>query len=177
MGLVADPVLRLSLFFKDARGAVRWRYVSLPAVSLAGAVNFAKTVALLFSDVTNCAIYKIHIMYSFDEEFKPTARQNTVIGKLTDAGVLIFRTEDGNLYSFSIPGIKQSLLVVAPDPLAGIAINQDDINVSAIVSAMIDGISGLRAVAPWSEDDTNEMNWAGDFLSVLECAYKGYEEA
>lgn len=176
MPLVPAPTLRLVFFWRDGSEATVWRFTSLPGASLADAMSFAITVAGLLTNVSNCALYKIHILYSVEETNKPTARSGTIIGNLNIAGIFVFNTENENLYTFNVPAIKEAMITTPPDPLAGITINQSNLDIAALISAMISGIGGVRPVAPWDSGDANELDWTGELLESIEVCYRGYEE-
>jgi hypothetical protein len=176
VALAPNSTLRITFFWRDAKEATVWKFLSMPAASFAGAVQFAKDVGTLLKEVSGCALWKIHIAYKVAETDKPTARSGAITGNLNMAGIIIFNTETERLYAFNVPAIKLSKLTVPPDRYAGITLNQSDVDVAALIAAMISGIGGIRPVAPWSDGDTNDLNWAGELLDSVAVAYRGYEE-
>jgi hypothetical protein len=51
-----------------------------------------------------------------------------------------------------LPSLDESFLVVPPDPLAGIKIDQAATDIAAFITAMESGISGVEPVSPFALD-------------------------
>jgi hypothetical protein len=112
--------------------------------------------------VSDCALQKYSVS---GEVYDDTYPLGAPASDVEDKGVITIRTVDNNTSTLSWPGVKESLLVSNITP-AGTFIDLTNVNVAAVVNAIINGLSAgvLGVVQPANKNGQ-------DFLSVKE-AYK-----
>jgi hypothetical protein len=104
--------------------------------------------------ITGCAISRQSIIYTAVpiSQYAPAAGSDA-----TSIGLFIWGTAMPDVFgSTSVPGLLSSKLVAPPDPLADVAIDTNDTDIAAFITAILDGIY------------TNQF---GDDLTTLEAAY------
>jgi hypothetical protein len=133
-----------------------------PSTTLDAAYSFATNMADLLEVVSDCALQKYTVSGEVYDDTYPLGAAGSDV---EDKGVLTIRTVDNNTSTLAWPGIKESLLINTITP-PGTYINLVNVDVAALVTALLNGISAgvLGIVQPANRNGQ-------DFLSIKE-AYK-----
>jgi hypothetical protein len=137
--------------------------IKLPdTVTLDAAYAFAADMVNLMTPVSDCALQKYSVS---GEIYDDTYPQGAAGSDVEDKGVLTIRTVNNGTSTLSWPGVKETLLVSNISP-PGTYINLTNVNVAALVSALVNGIAEplLGTIQPSDRRGS-------DFLSIKE-AYK-----
>ena len=147
MAWIESATVKLIMFFRDDDGAVSMHTIYLPMDSMGSAVAVAKQYGSLVQAVSNCALWKMHIVFGAwsDGTVRGAAGSSVKI-----QSVFLFLCSAGR-YVFAIPGLIASKLLPPPDPYAGIQFDSLDTDIAALVEAMTTGIGSVRPVAPWND--------------------------
>ena len=160
MAWIASSTAQLIMFFKDDDGAISRHTIHLPMDVLDLAVEVAKQYGQLVQCVSNCALWKMHIVFS---SWSDGPIRGALGSSVKIQSVLLFLTSAGR-YVFPIPGMAAAKLLTPPDPYAGIQFDAADPDILALATAMTDGIGGTRPVAPWNGggmDGSGGGTWGG----------------
>lgn len=160
MAWIASSTAQLIMFFKDDDGAVSRHSIHLPMDVLDLAVEVAKQYGQLVQAVSNCSLWKMHIVFG---AWSDGPVRGAVGSSVKLQSVFLFLTSAGR-YVFIVPGLRASKLLQAPDPYAGVQFNASDPDIGALVTAMTDGIGSARPVAPWNDgwtDNSSGGSWGG----------------
>ncbi|MEI7645653.1 MAG: hypothetical protein WCJ55_15370 [Chloroflexales bacterium] len=155
MAWIANPTVQIIMFFRDDDGAMSQHMVNLPTDDIGFAVGFAKLYGTLVRAVSSCALTKMHINLKVTDDATP---HGAVGSSIYQRSVFIFQTVSTPpfRYIFAVPGVIATKLLQPPDPYAGVQFDASDLDIAALVSAMVDGIGGdpTQPVAPWNPAGT-----------------------
>jgi hypothetical protein len=157
MAFVDGPI-SISFTFQDDDLAEASTSVKLPAgTTPAAAKTFASSYVALLGPVTDCSLISYNVNLEVYDDTYPTAALGSDV---EDKGVLTIRTANNGTSTLSWPGVLESILVNTITP-AGTYIDLQNVAVAALVTALVNGLSGTQ---PSSKN-------GADFRSVKE-AYK-----
>lgn len=159
MAFVAGS-LQITVSFQDDDLATATQQVPVPpGTSIAAAHAFAASYIALLDPLSDCAVRKYNVSQEFYDDTYPVAAAGSDV---EDKGVLTFRTVGNGAASMSWPGIVESVLVSSISR-PGVFIDLNNVNVAALVAALISGL-GSPAIQPSTR--------RGDDLVAIKEAYK-----
>lgn len=140
MAFVNGPI-SISFTFIDDDLAQASTSVKLPAgTTLAAAQTFATSYVALLTPVTDCALTNYNITQEVYDDVYPVGAAGSDV---EDKGVLTIRTANNGTSTLSWPGVLESILVNTITP-AGTFIDLQNVAVAALVSALVNGLSGTQ---------------------------------
>jgi hypothetical protein len=158
--MIARPV-EIAIEFEDIKGARGQTVIHVaPQTPFASVDTLAQGLADRLEPISDAKIkhYTSTALY--------VAAANPVItgtAPIEQVGALIVQLANTNRYIITVPALRDSVLTAAPDPLAGITIDQAHADVAALLAVLIDGSAGI---APCGSD--------GSDIAALTAAYRQY---
>lgn len=160
----------VTYYFRDDDGAGSRHYMYIPGANMDSAATMAIQFAELLQAVSNCALWKISISHSAQDDGSQVAQPGS---KVYRRSIFTCETAQGAQYVLQIPGVVESMLLQPPDPYAGIGLDLNNVAVAAFVDELLNGV----ACAPWGPGVGGDLSWQGDDLVSIVSAYWGYERA
>lgn len=143
--------MALSILYsiQDAKGLTSTMEINIPtATTLANATTFAQAMAGLLNAVTTGVLTRIGVVLSV--ALPGGIRTGALTNSDTEEGARFqFRTSGGNFTAFRVPTFLETLIQSNSR-----AVDLEDTDVAALVTAMEDGISGVNPVDKRNEDVT-----------------------
>lgn len=134
--------------FRDNDGAESTCECHLPVgTSLDAALSFAAAMRPLITALCDAVM----ITYNVIARWIETNPSVPGVASVTSAGVFLFRTANlpRERYVLYLPAIRRNLVLTVGD-FADVQINANNADVAAFISAITDGIDGVRIRAPWA---------------------------
>lgn len=144
--------------YQDDDLAISRTSVPFPAATtLVQGKAFADAYVALIDPVSDCALVGYSVTQDYYDDTYPVAAPGSDV---EDKGVLIIRTAANTIKTLTWPGIVESVLLNSISP-PGTFIDLANVNVAALVAALVTGIGG-----------TAPSNGRGDDLRSVKEAYK-----
>lgn len=147
------PVVEFLL--TDRSGSTAFCRFHVPiGTSVSAAHAAAADLRTRIDAISGCVVSRQSIIYTAVPLDEAAAAAGSLV---SNVGLFLWGTPTPDVFgSTSVPGLLESKLVAPPDPLADIAIDTTDPDISAFISDMLNGIY---------------INQFGDDLTTVEAAY------